>query len=205
MPHLNKRSIFSLLFLLAINSFPALHALEADRLQQIDIEADQATFNEAEGLTIYSGNVILSQGSLELKAHSMKIRQTPSQQLKDIKAESASRKQPVTMKQQMAARDGSIEWVNASSQTLIYNMKLNRLEFIGDANIKKGDANIQSEHITYDATKGIFHASNNTPNNKGVKKPSSRVRISLPAQAKKTDEPKKDNKNNSTDNKTSQP
>lgn len=173
---------------LCLLATPKLLALEADRLQKIDIEADEATFNEAQGLTTYSGNVILSQGSLELKANTMLIRQTPSQQLKDIKA-NGSTANPVTMKQQIAARDGSIEWVNARSDTLIYNMKQNQVEFIGNANIKKGDAIIQSERIEYDASKGIFKASNNTPSPTGNKNKSSRVRISLPPQTQTTDNP----------------
>lgn len=183
------------IWLISLSSF--LFALEEDRLQQIDIEADEATFNENQGLTTYRGNVILSQGSLEVKADTMLIRQTVTQQLKDIKAEGAS-SNPVTLKQQVAARDGSIEWVNARSHALLYDMKLNLVEFIGDANIKKGEATIQSEHIKYDATQGIFEARNNASDAKNTDKNSSRVRISLPPQTEQSS-PEATDKNKSSD------
>ncbi len=166
-------------------------ALEEDRLEQIDIEADEATFSETQGLTTYSGNVILSQGSLELRAQTMSIYQTSEQQLKAVKAYGSSQA-PVTMKQQVRSKEGNIEWVNARSESIVYNMRLNQVEFMGNADIKKGDATIQSELIQYDANNGVFYASNTQ--NIDASGSSSRVRISLPPQPPKNDtqQPPKD-------------
>ena len=47
--------------------------LESDRDQPIQIESDRAEFRELEGLTIYSGNVKMSQGSILLMADEVAI------------------------------------------------------------------------------------------------------------------------------------
>lgn len=199
MPLLSKRllikpiTFLSLLLLLTLS--PIGLSLEEDRLKQIDIEADEATFNETQGLTTYSGNVILSQGSLELKAQTMQIYQTSDQQLKDIKA-NGTLSSPVSMKQQVRSKEGNIEWVKARSNKLIYNMKMNQVKFIGEADIKKGDATIQSDLITYDANNGVFHASNNSGKT-SKNKVSKRVRISLPPQTQKSSKASENTNNNS--------
>lgn len=50
-------------------------ALESDSNQPINIEADAATYNEAKGETIYTGNVHTTQGSLDVIADKMIVYQ----------------------------------------------------------------------------------------------------------------------------------
>lgn len=48
-------------------------AQSSDRSQPIQIEADQATLDENKGVSIYSGNVRLSQGTLKLSGDRMTV------------------------------------------------------------------------------------------------------------------------------------
>ncbi len=50
-------------------------ALESDSSQPINIEADAATYDEAKGETIYTGNVHTTQGSLDVLADKMIVYQ----------------------------------------------------------------------------------------------------------------------------------
>ena len=61
--------------LLLLLSLPAAltHALPDDRDQPIHITADKALRDEKKGVTIYSGNVQMVQGSLELEADTLTI------------------------------------------------------------------------------------------------------------------------------------
>ena len=49
------------------------YALESDRDQPIHITADQALRDESRGHTVYSGNVLMIQGSMELEADRLTI------------------------------------------------------------------------------------------------------------------------------------
>ncbi len=55
---------------LGLTAVPAF-ALPSDRQQSISLVADRATFNERTGVTTYSGNVIIEQGTMKLQAASI--------------------------------------------------------------------------------------------------------------------------------------
>ncbi len=162
-------------------------SLPEDQYQAIDIEANQAFFDDKQGITIYSGDVIFTQGSLELRSEKITIKQNAQQALESILAESneqTGQSNKVTMKQQILGKDGTKEWVNAEAKELVYLMKNKKLKLKGDAQIKKGQAIINSDLIIYDANKGVFKAKNKTPKTKPGEQtqPSSRVRITIPPQ-----------------------
>ena len=64
---LSKISISAALLLCTILSAAAV-ALPDDREKTISIESDSAERNEKTGLTVYQGNVIISQGSILIEA-----------------------------------------------------------------------------------------------------------------------------------------
>ncbi len=45
--------------------------MPSDRNQPISLVADRATFNEKTGITTYTGNVIIEQGTMKLQANSI--------------------------------------------------------------------------------------------------------------------------------------
>jgi lipopolysaccharide export system protein LptA len=53
--------------------------LSGDRNQPIEIEADRATLDEDEGISVYEGNVLLQQGSLSLRGSRMTVYITDNQ------------------------------------------------------------------------------------------------------------------------------
>jgi lipopolysaccharide export system protein LptA len=68
----NKHRIGYLLSSLLLLPHLAL-ALSSDKDQPIQLEADSVEIDEATGVSIYQGNVIVTQGSLKLWAHKMWI------------------------------------------------------------------------------------------------------------------------------------
>ena len=59
-----KRMLFAMLLLATFSA----HAEKADRDQPIDLEADTLTTNDAKKTSTYTGNVILTQGTLRINA-----------------------------------------------------------------------------------------------------------------------------------------
>jgi lipopolysaccharide export system protein LptA len=52
---------------------PSSWALTSDRQQPLEIAADSAEFNEGEGFSIYTGNVIMTQGTMVIEASIVKV------------------------------------------------------------------------------------------------------------------------------------
>jgi len=83
LPTLNTRRAFGLrhwqsfsICLLASAAWfstPLAWALDSDRKQPIEITADSVELNEGEGYSIYSGNVIITQGTMKINASRVKI------------------------------------------------------------------------------------------------------------------------------------
>jgi len=71
-------NLLSLKALLCIITFAfassAARALDSDRLQPLKIVADTALIDEKDGTATYTGNVVLTQGTLRIAAESLKIK-----------------------------------------------------------------------------------------------------------------------------------
>ncbi len=77
------RALFSLiLFALPLHSF----ALEEDRSQPIEVSANQATLDDKQSLAVYEGNVVLTQGSLIIKADKLTIKAAKNGQVDEVVA-----------------------------------------------------------------------------------------------------------------------
>ncbi|CAK0775179.1 lipopolysaccharide export system protein LptA [Gammaproteobacteria bacterium] len=62
-----RRLVESALWLVACLTAPFVLALPSDRQQPVSIEADQADMDEQKGVSVYRGNVSLTQGSMVLR------------------------------------------------------------------------------------------------------------------------------------------
>ena len=64
------------LSLILVLGYPLLcNALESDSQQPLFIEADGADISETTGVSIYTGNVVISQGSIRLSADKVTVTQ----------------------------------------------------------------------------------------------------------------------------------
>ena len=57
---------------LALGSLNA-HALESDRQQPISIDADQGSLDQKNQVTVFTGNVIITQGTLNMRANTVRV------------------------------------------------------------------------------------------------------------------------------------
>jgi lipopolysaccharide export system protein LptA len=73
-----KRTIRTSAWLLAglLACGPMVHALEADKLQSTTIDADQMTYNEKSNVTVFTGNVLLTRGTLVIRGEKLTLTET---------------------------------------------------------------------------------------------------------------------------------
>jgi lipopolysaccharide export system protein LptA len=140
MQTMRTKFILSLLMLLA--STLSL-AEKADRDKPIDIEADTLTSNDAKKITTYTGNVILTQGTLSIHADKLIVRE-------DVEGfqHSTSTGSPTTFRQKMEGKD---EYITGSGQRIEYDGRMDKVQLYVQAWVKRGLDVVNGEYIMYDA------------------------------------------------------
>lgn len=123
-------------------SWPA-HAEKADREKPIDLEADNVTVDDAKKTSVYTGNVILTQGTLIIRGDKLVVRED-----KDGFQHSTSYGNPTTFKQK---RDGKDEYMQGSAQRIEYNARMDKVQLYTKAWVKRGEDIVHGDYIMYDA------------------------------------------------------
>ena len=128
-------------------------ALDSDREQPIQIEADEAVRDEMVGETRYEGNVVLTQGSLRITADRIAIRH-------DAKGADAilATGQPARLVQQPAPEQAPVE---ASALRIEYRRSEDLVRLIDDAKIKQDGSILSGDSIDYIVSKRTVKAAGN--------------------------------------------
>lgn len=116
-------------------------ALASDQHQPIYMEADSVDIDEESGLSIYVGNVQVTQGTMRLLADKVTVYRV-EKEIERIVAEG----KPVKYRQQM---DNDSQEVQGQAQTMEYFVTDERLYLIGEALLTQGRDNFRSDRITY--------------------------------------------------------
>lgn len=146
------------------------YALPSDRKQPVTLEADKATFNEKTGITTYTGNVIIQQGTLKLQADSLVANLGANKQIQSVTAQG----KPARFQQQLNARDAM---ARGEGRKIVYNAQTGILTLTGNAFLSQNGATFRGENLTYSMNKGDIEANGG---NKG------RIQIVIPPAAQQT-------------------
>lgn len=171
-----QKTLFALLACAALLPQSA-RAEKADRLKVFEIEADQrGMVDMINRHSIMSGNVVISQGTMLMKAHQAELRETPDGYNTAVLSAAAGQK--VSFRQK---RDGVDEYIEGSAERIEYDGKLDTVRFIGDAVVRRLRGSTVADEvagavITYDNLKEQFSADSGTSPKTGN---DGRVRITL--------------------------
>ncbi len=138
----------SLLLLLLIS--PQLLALSTDRDQPMQLEADHAKINDKTGVHVYTGNVVITQGSMRITADHLTLKTVDG----DI-SEAVALGKPATYKQRPDDKDQDVE---ATSLRMEYYATDGKLILIDSAKVWQGQDTFTSERINYDIDRDIVNA-----------------------------------------------
>ena len=162
--NLNRlNSCLMLMIWLSISS--SAMALSSDVKQPVRISADTVVFNKSKGTAVYSGNVVIIQGSLQIRAWEINI-QAPKSSIDTMTAKGS----PVKFQQTMD--DGKV--AKGSSKLLRYFVKQKKMTLDGDAVLTQNNDKFSSDHIEYSTRTGELKAG--IPRVKG-KKPNPKGRV----------------------------
>lgn len=146
-------TVFGLCSLLvAANS----HALTSDREKSIRIQADSAVVDDKLGLSTYTGNVVIDQGTLHMTADKVEI---TSENKEVVKVVASTDPNSTKLAHYQQLPDNSKNLVKADARTITWLVKQRMLQLDGDATLKQtSDSSFSGATIHYDVNKGTVNA-----------------------------------------------
>jgi len=160
----------------ALLATPA-HAEKADRDKPINLEADTVTLDDIKKISIYQGNVVLTQGTLMLRADHLQVTQNEN----GLDKVSATGR-PVAFRQKVDGRD---EYIEGFADRIEYDGVNDQLELIGQARLRRGSDELRGAQISYNANTGFYKVVGQ-PN---AKTPSGRVRAVIRPKPRTPEQP----------------
>lgn len=135
------------LCVLALLAAPAL-AEKADRDKPANLEADRVTIDDVKQLAIFEGNVVLTQGTLQIRGDRMEVHQD-----KDGFKQGTTWGKPASFRQK---REGSDEYIEGWAERIEYDGRIETLQMFNRAQLKRGQDEVRGNYISYDARTEFF-------------------------------------------------
>lgn len=120
-----------------------VYAEKADRDKPVNLEADTVTLDDIRKISVYQGNVVLSQGTMMLRADRVQVTQN-AEGLDKVTATG----RPVTFRQKVEGRD---EFIEGFANRIEYDGVNSQLELIGQAQLQRGSDELRGAQISYNA------------------------------------------------------
>lgn len=144
------------------------HAELGDGDKPVNLEADRVNIDDAKQVSVFEGNVRMTQGTLAIQADKIIIRQDDAGFQHGIAYGG-----PVVFKQK---REGTNEFVEGYGERVEYDGKSNKIEFFIKARVKRGDDEVRGNYISYDAVSESYQVRGGGKEAATANNPQGRVR-----------------------------
>ncbi|MDO4434163.1 MAG: lipopolysaccharide transport periplasmic protein LptA [Alysiella sp.] len=135
------------LFTLYLSGSLHVWALESDRKQPIEIEADQGSLDQKNQVTVFSGNVLIKQGSLNIQAQTVRVTQDNSgNQTMTATGSPVRFSQALENKGTVMGEGNKVEYASST----------NVVKLLGNAKVQRGGDLAQGEVITYNTRTEVY-------------------------------------------------
>ncbi len=140
---------------------PPAHAEKADRDKPVNLESNTATSDDIKKEGVYEGNVILTQGTLEIRADKLVVREDA-----DGFQHGIAYGNPASFRQK---REGLDEYIEGYAQRIEYDSKKDLVQMFSQARMKRNQDEARGNYISYDGKTEFFQVIGGkeaaTPNN----------------------------------------
>lgn len=159
-------------------TLPTAHAEKADRNKPLNVEADNGRYDDVKQQGIFTGNVVVTKGTMSMRAANIEVRQSPDGAQFGIATAEPGKRALYRQK-----REGLDEYIEGEGERIEYDGKADVVKFINRAVIRRYRGAVLADEtagstIVYDNVAEVFHvvggAAAATPTN-----PSGRVRAVL--------------------------
>jgi lipopolysaccharide export system protein LptA len=182
-----KNLLWTISLILLFGAQPSL-AERADRSKPINVEANSLTVDDERHAQILEGDVLLTQGTLTIRASKMIITEDAEGFQRGVATGGPKGKAYFRQK-----REGRTDFIEGEGERIEYNTRSEVAELFNQAWVKSGQDLIKSNYIWYDAVAEKYRANSTAPTdaqtNANASAPSGtgRVRAVLQPQNRKSD------------------
>jgi lipopolysaccharide export system protein LptA len=128
---------------------PSAFAERSDRDKPLNIESDRMTADETKRTATFEGKVVLTQGSLVIRAERIVVRQDAEGFQFGVATGS-----PATFRHK---QEGGSGYIDGQAMRIEYDNKADRVEFFNDARLHRDSGDdIRGDYISYDARSERF-------------------------------------------------
>lgn len=159
-----KRIFPVLLLLLGTVSTAVVYAEKADSTKPTNVEANHMEYDDVKQVNTFTGNVVLTRGTILMKANKMVVTQDPSgYQYVTLYAA------PGALASFKQKRDGGPDqWIDGQAERIEYDDKAEIMKLFAKARMRRLDGTkptdeVEGEYISYD-TRAEFFTVHNTSN-----------------------------------------
>ena len=151
------KSVTIFFFLGALVTNSAL-AERADRDKPVHLESDRATVentarsNNKDRTSVFTGNVVLTQGTLIIRSDKMVVKEN-----EDGFQHAIAYGNLASFRQK---RDGMNEYIEGWGERMEYDSKADKVELFKQARLRRGADEVHGEYISYEATTEFFQVNN---------------------------------------------
>jgi lipopolysaccharide export system protein LptA len=129
-------------------------APKPDREQPVYLEADSGTFDDAKKTAVFTGNVVLTQGTLTIRADRLVVTQST-----DGFQRGVAYGDPASFRQK---REGTDEWIEGWAKRMEYDSRTETLELFEDARMRRGQDEVRGSYISYSVQTELFRVLGST-------------------------------------------
>lgn len=130
---------------LAALTFPA-HAEKADREKPINLEADRMSMDDINKVQVYEGNVILTQGTLQIRTAKLVVTQDADGFQKGVATSGQNGLARFRQK-----REGSDEWIDGEAERIEHDAREDTTQFFIRGWVRSGLDEVRGPYISYNA------------------------------------------------------
>ena len=145
---------------------PTCFAERDDRDEPLHLEADQVAIDDAKKLSTFTGNVQMTQGTMQIRGDRIIVMKD-----KDGFAHGTVYGNTASFRQQ---RKGLNEFVEGNAERIEYDTRAEIINLYTQARVQRGLDEVRGEHITYNIKTEIFQVGSGTTDVAGT--PPKRVR-----------------------------
>lgn len=143
-----NRQVAALVTALALGVTVTARAEKGDREKPVNIEADRMLVDDGRKESVFEGNVMLTQGTLQLKGDRVIVRQDA-----EGFQYGTAYGRPATFRQK---RDGHDEFIDGFAERIEYDSRKDLLQMFSAARLTKGQDEVRGDYISYNAKTEFF-------------------------------------------------
>jgi lipopolysaccharide export system protein LptA len=151
-------------------------AEKADREKPVNLEADRVTVDDAKQIAVFEGNVVLTQGTLQLRGDRMEVRQD-----KEGFRHGTTSGNLAYFRQK---REGYDEYIEGWAERIEYDGRAEKVQMFNRAMMKRGDDEVRGNYISYDSQTEFYQVTGGGAKAATANNPDGRVRAVMQPKSK---------------------